>query len=97
MKIKFSLKHTTESPTKYLVSTELVNDQMYIDLGLTDTTALIVDNHIKWSWCGLGIIEPYNHSLQKMKTHGKRFALFPNLNLKWSEVNTPKTKKKVKK
>ena len=77
MKIKFSLKHTTEQPTKSLVSTELVNDQMYIDLGLCDTTALVIDNHIKWSWCGLDIIEPYTYSIWEMKSNGKRFALFP--------------------
>jgi hypothetical protein len=77
MKIKFSLKHTTEQPTKSLVSTELVNDQMYMDLGLTDATALIMDNHIKWSWCGMNLIDTYFYSLQEMKSSGKRFALFP--------------------
>jgi hypothetical protein len=76
MKIKYSLKHATEKPVKSLVSTELLNDHIYFDLDLTDAIALIVDNHIKWSWCG-GDIENFNYSLKQKESSGKTFAFLP--------------------
>lgn len=76
MKIKFSLKHATEPPVKSLISTELENDQMYIDMGLIDAMALIVGGCLRWSWCGNGI-QPQFYPLYAFKSNGQRFALFP--------------------
>jgi hypothetical protein len=77
MKIKYSLKHATNEPGKSLVSTELLNDHIYIDLSLNQCIALIIDNHIKWSWCGGDIQYDFDYSLEQQESQGKKFALLP--------------------
>lgn len=76
MKISYSLKHTKEVLINSLVSTDLTNDQIYFDLSLVKCIALILNNHIIWSWCD-GDIENYSYTLETYKENGKIFASLP--------------------